>query len=166
MKKYIYLSALIPMIMISGCQNKKKPADHNNTLQINKNSATHTGSIQPTHKKQPQQSTISITPADRKNPLGIEIRNGKIIIDTNQTKNFLDSVGRQLDNGFRKIEKDLRKNQIKTPNETGVIITDDKMEIDLNKSRNFMKKWMKSMEGVAKELDRTMRDIEKSLPKQ
>jgi len=69
-----------------------------------------------------------------------------------------------MQSGFKRIEHDLRKEQISSPNETGIIITDTTLQIDLNKTRNFMEKWIRSMESVAEEVDDTLREIEQSLP--
>jgi len=96
--------------------------------------------------------------------LGITVDDGKIIIDTRQTKDFLHGIGEKMKRSFKKIESTLQKEKISSPNETGIIINDTSMQIDLNKTKNFMEKWMRSMESVVNELNKTMDEIKRSLP--
>jgi hypothetical protein len=103
-------------------------------------------------------------PKTPSNGLGIVVKEGQIIIDTKQTKAFLQNLESKMQSSFDRIESSLRKGQIQSPNETGIIITDTTLQIDLNKTKNFMEKWVKSMESVAEEIDDTLREIEQSLP--
>jgi len=96
--------------------------------------------------------------------LGITVDDGKIIIDTRQTKRFLHGIGKKMKKSFDKIEATLQKEKIDSPDETGIIITDTKMQIDLNKTRNFMEKWIRSIESVVNELNKTMGEIKRGLP--
>jgi len=96
--------------------------------------------------------------------LGITVDDGKIIIDTRQTKDFLRGIGDKMRHSFQKIEDSLRKEKISSPDETGIIINDTTMQIDLNKTKHFMEKWMRSMESVVNELNKTMGEIKRSLP--
>ena len=163
MKKYLIFIALFALYLLAGCQNDKQTKNQTGYAQ---STAGYPTQIKNKHNNSStKQQTISITPSNQKNPIGIKVEDDKIIIDTKQTKDFLNSIAQKLDNGFKKIENNLRKNSVKSPNETGIIITNNKMQIDLNKSKKFMEKWMKSMENVARELNETMKDIEKSLPK-
>ena len=96
--------------------------------------------------------------------LGITVDDGKIIIDTRQTKDYLHDIGQKMKKSFKEIESTLQKAKISSPNETGIIINDTSMQIDLNKTKNFMEKWMRSMESVVNELNKTMDEIKRSLP--
>jgi len=97
--------------------------------------------------------------------LGISIDDGKIIIDTKQTKDFFQNIGKKIKKSVDKIKENLEKEKVDSSSETGITITETTMHIDLNKTKNFMEKWVKSMESVVQELNRTMSDIKKSLPK-
>jgi len=121
------------------------------------------------HSTAPAQPTITPAPSQPQpkttsQSLGITVDDGKIIIDTKQTKDFLRGIGEKMKKSFQKIETSLQKEKIQSPDETGIIITDTKMQIDLNKTRNFMEKWMRSMESVVQELNKTMGEIQRSLP--
>jgi len=97
--------------------------------------------------------------------LGITVEDDKIIIDTRQTKDFFRGIGEKMKHSFQKIGDNLRKERISSPDETGIIINDTTIRIDLNKTEHFMEKWMRSMESVVEELNETMKEIQKSLPK-
>jgi len=97
--------------------------------------------------------------------LGISVDDGKIIIDTKQTRDFFHGIGQKLKKGLNNIKEDLKKEEVDSSSETGIVVTETSMHIDLNKTKNFMEKWIKSMESVVQEINRTMSDIEKSLPK-
>ena len=94
--------------------------------------------------------------------IGIVVDQNRIIIDTNQTKHFLESLARKLDHSFKQIEKDLRKKKLRSPNDTGIVITQDRIEVDLNTTQNFVKKWMRSMEAVGQQLDGIAKELDKS----
>jgi len=161
MKQIFFLLGLSALLLI-GCQD----TDTKETLQsakiskplqtqLQKNNSTQTPTFHPS-------STTQHSIANR--GLGIVVKDGQIIIDTKQTKDFLHGIEQKMQKGFRRIEQNLRKEQISSPNETGIIITDTTLQIDLNKTRNFMEKWVRSMESVAEEIDDTLREIEQSLP--
>ena len=107
----------------------------------------------------------TIHPAGRSNhsPIGIIVDHDRIIIDTNQTRHFFESLSRKLDRGFKKIEQDLKKDQLQSPNDTGIIVSQDHIEIDLNKTEVFMGKWIKSMQRVGQELDNVFQELDRSL---
>jgi len=162
--KYI-LSILLSMsvFLVVACTDtpKEEPVSSAKTSKpLQRKIQSNPPSAQPTITlTQPSQHGTSVS------PLGIVVDDGKIIIDTRQTKAFLQGLSQQMDKGFKRIEKNLRKEQISSPNETGIIITDTSIQVDFNQTKNFMEKWIKSMESVAKEIDHTMEEIEKSLPK-
>ncbi len=150
------------MLLLSACQETPK-----------ENTADQTQISKPlqTHMQRPSPATgNTIIPAHQQAPkttaraLGITVDDGKIIIDTKQTKTFLHSIGEKMQKSFDKIEATLKREKIDSPDETGIIITDTKMQIDLNKTRNFMERWMKSMESVVNELNKTMGEIKRGLP--
>ena len=101
-----------------------------------------------------------------KPPVGIIIEDGRIIIDAKQTQTFLESLAKKLDNQFKKIEHDLRKEQIRSPKESGIVVTPNRIEIDLNKTEKFMEKWIRSMEHIGQELDTVFRELDQSLSPQ
>ncbi len=153
---------LFSMLFITACQETPKESPANQATlskplqtQLQHRSPTAQPTITPSQPQQPKTTAAS---------LGITVDDGKIIIDTKQTKDFLRDIGEKMKKSFQKIETTLQKEKIQSPDETGIIITDTKMQIDLNKTRNFMEKWMRSMESVVQELNKTMGEIQRSLP--
>jgi hypothetical protein len=154
---------LISVLVLSGCNHQKEKADFvSQSLQEvatpQSNHAAHSTQMQPSKTVQ------TIAPQNApKSPIGIVVKDDKIIIDTQQTKAFLETLTRKLDNGFKKIEHDLRQNKIQSPNPTGISISKDRIEVDLNRTEQFMEKWIKSMESVGRELDNVFRELDRSL---
>ena len=59
----------------------------------------------------------------------------------------------------------IKEEEVYFSNDTGIAVTKTSMYIDINKTKNFMEKWIKSVESAVQKINRTMSDIEKSLPK-
>ncbi|NKQ41706.1 MAG: hypothetical protein HF962_09095 [Sulfurovum sp.] len=161
--KLFNISILLSAFLLLGCQDDSKEQS-SGTAVINKPLQAKIQNNSPA-----QEPTITLkNPSQTKSTaksLGIVVEDGKIIIDTKQTKNFLRDIGDKMKDSFKKIEDSLRKEKIESTNETGIIIKDTKIQIDLNKTKNFMEKWMRSMESIVNELNKTMGEIEKNLPK-
>jgi hypothetical protein len=151
------------LLTLSGCEDKEKKPD------FVSQSLQEVVAPQPSHAAQTSRAhstntAQTITPQNApKSPIGIVVKDDKIIIDTQQTKAFLEALTRKLDSGFKKIEHDLRQNKIPSPNPTGISISKDRIEVDLNKTEQFMEKWIKSMESVGRELDNVFRELDQSL---
>ena len=96
--------------------------------------------------------------------LGITVKDGKIIIDTHKTRDFLQEISHTMTKSLKKIKQDLRKEQISSPAETGIVVTDSAIRVDLNKTKHFMERWLNSMDSVVREVDRAMNEIEKNMP--
>jgi len=163
MSKRIVLSCAIVAIAISGCSSKKeqgafvsKSLQDLTTAQLRQ----HTGNPSPVSAPPPAIHPIH---ASRTAPIGIVVDQNRIIIDTNQTKKFLESLTRKLDRNFKQIEQGLRKEKLQSPNDTGIVITKDRIEVDLNQTQNFVNKWIRSMEAVGKQLDGIAKELDRSL---
>jgi len=156
---------ILPMLLLlfGACQKNSEEADAIKA-KISKPLQTSIRNGTPVPKP-----TITVTkPATQQSTaatLGITVDDGKIIIDTRQTKDFLRGIGGKMKHSFQKIEESLRREKISSPDETGIIISDTTLQVDLNKTRHFMEKWMRSMESVVNELNKTMGEIKRSLPR-
>ncbi len=154
---YTHRLWLVPtlLLFLGACQQNNEETD-SNKAKISKPLQTSIQNNTPVAKPTAKQSTAAT--------LGITVEDDKIIIDTRQTKDFLRGIGDKMKHSFQKIENSLRKEKISSPNETGIIVNDTSIQIDLNKTEHFMEKWMRSMESVVNELNKTMGEIERSLP--
>ncbi len=153
--------ALFLLLVLGGCDQKKPDAG------FVSDSLTEvvTPHVPPaTPASSPGTAQPAIRPANApKPPIGIEVSQGRIVIDTNQTRRFLESLTRKLDKNFQKIETDLRNGRINSPNDIGVVITPDRIEVDINQTEKFMKKWIKSMQSVGRQLDNVFQELDRSL---
>ncbi len=163
MIKTLTCIGVILLITVSGCSQKKDQTTFvSQSLQeVVAPQSAHTIGKYASTTTAPSQ-TIHPADAPKVPPIGIVVDQNRIIIDTNQTKHFLESLARKLDHNLKQIEKDLRKKKLRSPNDTGIIITQDRIEVDLNTTQNFVEKWMRSMETVGQQLDGIAKELEKS----
>ncbi|MEA3455485.1 MAG: hypothetical protein U9R26_03155 [Campylobacterota bacterium] len=84
------------------------------------------------------------------NKMGVTMQDGKLIIDTNKTKEFFWALEKNLDG----IDRELQKGNLTVMKPAGIEVTKDKVSIDLNKSKSFFDSWGKQMEFFAKEFDK------------
>ena len=159
MKNLASLTVLLSIFVFIGCEDNNLQADETKNKphisQVLKEKI-----IKPYTATQVKKKDLTTAES-----LGISVDDGKIIIDTKQTRDFFHGIGQKLKKGMDNIKEDLKKKEVSSSSETGIVVTKTSMHIDLNKTKNFMEKWIKSMESVVQEVDRTMSDIEKSLPK-
>ena len=153
------------LLAINGCQKKEKSKDEFVSQSLKELAAPAPKTMR---SLSPKTSAISspqaIHPihAPKTPPIGIVIDQDHIIIDTGQTKQFLESLTHKLDRSFKQIEQGLRKEKLNAPNETGIVITKDRIEVDINQTQNFVNKWIRSMESVSKQLDGLAKELDKS----
>ena len=92
-------------------------------------------------------------------PTGIEIKDNKITIDTNKTKDFFQQLGKNLESKMSKLAQSLEKG-IVDAKEAGVHIDDSHINIDLNKTKDFLEIWGKQLQGFVKEFDSMAKKID------
>ena len=147
---------------LGGCQSKEKSSSDFVSHSLQEVTAVQTAQPAPPAQAPARTQTLHPANAPKVPPIGIVVDQNHIIIDTNQTKHFLESLTRKLDHNFKQIEKNLRKEKLRSPNETGIVITKDRIEVDLNRTQNFVEKWMRSMEAVGQQLDGIAKELDKS----
>jgi len=84
------------------------------------------------------------------NKMGVTMQDGKLIIDTNKTKEFFGTLEKNLDG----IDRELQKGNLTVMKPAGIEVTQEKVSVDLNKSKSFFDSWGKQMEFFAKEFDK------------
>jgi len=95
--------------------------------------------------------------------IGIQTtRDGKIIIDTNRTKHYFESIAATWKQKADKLAADLQKGMI-DEKEMGIEVNDTRVSVDLNKTQSFLEKWTKKMERFVKEMDETAKMLEKDI---
>ena len=164
MKAWILAIGLALLVLgLGGCQSKKSFSS--DFVSPSLQEVTPAQTTRHASRAQTPSSAQNVHPinAPKVPPVGIIVDKNHIIIDTNQTKHFLETLTHKFDHSFKKIETALRKEKLRSPNETGIIITQDRIEVDLNKTQNFVGKWIRSMEAVGQQLDGIAKELDKSL---
>ncbi len=151
--------ALFLLLFLDGCNQKKADSGFVSDA-LTEVIAPHVLPADPSPRTAPPTIRPANTPRP---PIGIEVSQGRIIIDTNQTRQFLESLTRKLDKNLHKIETDLRNGRINSPNDIGVVITPDRIEVDINQTEKFMKKWIRSMQSVGQQLENIFQELDRSL---
>jgi len=159
MKNLASLTVLLSLFVFTGCEDNNRQEDET------KNKPHISQALKEKITKPSADIQVKKRDVTTAESLGISVDDGKIIIDTKQTRDFFHGIGQKLKKGMNNIKVNLKKKEASSSSETGIVVTKTSMHIDLNKTKNFMEKWIKSMESVVQEVDRTMSDIEKSLPK-
>jgi len=156
---YIFIPLIVLSYGLTGCTNKEKSNDFvsDSLKEVVNPPKTAIGNQTATAYSSPISPTLS------KPPIGIIIEKDRIIIDTKQTRTFFESLTHKIDQSLQKIENDLNKKRIRSPEESGIVITPNRIELDVNKTEKFIENWIKSMESVGQELDNVFRELDRSL---
>ena len=88
--------------------------------------------------------------------LGIKLEDGKLEIDTNQTKEFFENLQKSIE----KKAEDLSSGNINLEN-VGIKVKDEKIEVDLNKTKSLLDNIAKKAKNFVDILDKTINDISK-----
>ena len=137
--KKLLITTLIFLLFVNGCNkesNEQEAVINNETI--------------PTLQASPEDNS-----EESLNKIGISTEGEKIIIDTNRTKKFLESMAKKLQSEAVRIAKEAKK--IKSE-DLGIHKERDKVTIDLNKTKQILKGITKQLEGVAKSLQKTLED--------
>ena len=86
--------------------------------------------------------------------IGISAKDGKIIIEPNKTKKFLESLAKKLESEAKKIGNKVKDINISM---MGIKREEDKIVIDINKTHKVLEKFSKELEKVAKELEKVFK---------
>ena len=108
-----------------------------------------------------KKKVLEMQKKDKLSKIGITAEDGKIIIDTNQTKSFFKEIANKMKHKMEKLSKDIEKGMIKDKN-AGIEIDETHINIDLNKTKSFLENFAKKMQGFVKEFDTIAKEIDKT----
>ncbi len=109
-------------------------------------------------------SSVSLIYAEDKNSssflhkIGIYEDGNKIIIDTNRTKNYLQSLSNSFEKETKELKKELKEHE-KSIN-SGIDVSDEKIVVDINKSKKYLKGLIDILQKHTKELSKSLEEIE------
>ena len=92
-------------------------------------------------------------------PIGVEVKEHKITIDTQKTKDFFQKLGKTVESKINKITEDLKKGMI-DEKKAGVKVDNTHINIDLNKTKDFLDSWSKKMQGFVQAFDSMAKKID------
>ena len=145
-RKHILFS-LILLLLFSGCQDKKEEqAQHD--AKVAQEARAELLKEQAEAKKKQEEFEKN----NKFSKIGITTEDGKIIIDTNKTKNYFQDLAHQMKTKMDKMSKDLEKGIVKNE-EAGIEMNETHINIDLNKTKTFLDTWGKKMQEFVKEFD-------------
>jgi len=169
-KKTVALLALLLILSIGGCGKKEGDANGTSSSQSRSQNTPPAGNLQSPvtfQKLNPSTAVSSKSSAPTKKDqetalmkkMGLQVRDGQIILDTEKSRKFFESLGRSIKEN---IHHGVKKAEEKMPSgeDLGIHVDDKKVVIDLNRTKNFMKEWVETMEVLGRELNRSLAPLQ------
>jgi len=137
----------------SASQNVGPSKNQQNTTPFQKLNPSAAASAKNSPKKGAEKETALMK------KMGLQVRDGQIILDTEKSKRFFESLGRSIKEN---IHQGVKKAEEKMPSgeDLGIHVDDKKVVIDLNRTKNFMKEWVETMEVLGRELNRSLAPLQ------
>lgn len=154
--RYLFFT-LILLFSLTGCQDKEQQAKHDAKVaqQAKKELLAEIKA-----KEEARIKAIEEAQKDsRLSKAGITIDDGKIIIDTNKTKDFFENMAQNIDTKFKKVTIDIKKGML-DDDEMGISIDEGHINIDLNKTKGFFETLGKKIQDFMKEFDAMIKEID------
>ena len=161
-KKLLITTAIL--LSFSGCQNaKENQAEHDAKVAAQAKAELH-AELKKEQEEKARQKEEALAKNNKLAHMGITTDNGKLIIDTNKTKDFFQQMAANIKVHADKFAKDMEKGVI-DDKEAGIEVNETHINIDLNKTKSFLDTWSKTIEGYAKEFDKMTKELDKELEK-
>jgi len=93
--------------------------------------------------------------------MGVDVGDGKLNIDLNQTKSFFNALKETFESKAEEIQKDISEGKVDMAENVGIKIDKENINIDLNQTKNFVESFGKKIEGFLAELEKSVEDINK-----
>jgi hypothetical protein len=93
--------------------------------------------------------------------LGVDIGEGKINIDMNQTKDFFNSLKTMFEGAAENLKNDLAEGKVDMAENVGIKIDKEHIDIDLEKTKSFIEDMGKKIEGFVAEIEKSVENIQK-----
>ena len=93
--------------------------------------------------------------------VGVEIGEGKLNIDLNQTRDFFDALKNTFESTAQNLQKDFSEGKVDMAENVGIKIDKEHINIDLEKTKNFIENLGKKIENFIGELDKAVDNIAK-----
>ena len=91
--------------------------------------------------------------------LGVDMGDGKLNIDLNQTREFFDALKQTFENTAQNLQKDLSDGKVDMAENVGIKIDKENINIDLEKTKSFVEGFGQKIENFLAELEKSVQDI-------
>jgi len=163
MTKKLFITTAV-LLSFSGCQNAKENQAEHDAKVAAQAKAELRAELKKKQEEKARQREEELEKNNKLANIGITTDNGKLIIDTNKTKDFFQQMAANIKVHADKFAKDMEKGII-DDREAGIEVNETHINIDLNKTKSFLDTWSKTIEGYAKEFDKMTKEIDKELEK-
>jgi len=163
MSKKILLTIVL-LLSISGCQNAKESQAEHDAQVAAQAKAELRAELKKEQEEKARQHEEEMKKKNKLAHMGITTDNGKLIIDTNKTKDFFQQMAADLKVRADKFTKDMEKGVV-DDKEAGIEMNETHINIDLNKTKSFLDNWSKTLEGYAKEFNKMTKEIDEETGK-
>jgi len=92
--------------------------------------------------------------------MGVEVGEGKLNIDLNQTKDFFNALRETFESTAQNLQKDLSEGKVDMAENVGIKIDKENINIDLNQTKNFVESFGKKIEDFLAELEKSVKEID------
>jgi hypothetical protein len=158
------LLAILILFALSGCQDtKKNQAEHDAKI-----AAQAKAELRAELKKEAEEKAkikeAEMAKENKLSHMGISTDDGKLIIDTDKTKDFFLQMAMKMKIHADKFTKDM-ENGVIDDKEAGIEVNASHINIDLNKTKSFLDTWGKILEGYAKDFNTMTKEINQEMTK-
>ena len=87
--------------------------------------------------------------------IGLQVTDGKIIIDTGKSKRFFENLERKIHKSMQKSVEKIEKHSPSAA-DLGIHVQKDRITVDLNQTADFIKEWGETIKVLGEELDRSL----------
>ncbi len=151
------LLTMILLFSFSGCQDaKEKQAQHD--AQVAQQAKAEVLAELKAKEEAKRKKELEAQKNSKLSKIGITAEDGKIIIDTNKTRDFFKDVATKMKHKMEKLSNDLEQGMIKDKN-AGIEVDETHINIDLNKTKSFLDNWGEKIQGFVKEFDNIAKEI-------
>ncbi len=155
--KHILLTVLL-LLTFSGCgDNKEEQAKHD--AKVAQEARAELLVELKVKEEALRKAQVEAQKNDKLSKIGISTTDGKIVIDTNKTKNFFKEFGNRFKKKVEKFSTDLEKGIVQDKN-AGIEIDNKHINIDLNKTKSFIEGWGKRMQDFVRDMDTIAQEID------
>ena len=161
-KKILIL--LFILFTLSGCNNAQENQAEHDAKVAAQAKAELRAELKKEQEEKARQKEEALVKNNKLAHIGITTDDGKLIIDTNKTKDFFRQMAKNIKVHADKFAKDMEKGII-DDKEAGIEVNETHINIDLNKTKSFLDTWGKTIEGYAKEFDKMTKELDKELEK-